>query len=121
MIYFMKESGLLEVRMEHEWPISYKDHSGISKEITLVINHLIIFEVQENRWSVDNFNSPGPKRTWDTHKFMTSLMGSAYTPKFEKINKSILRTMLGLRKYICSQFKPNCSKFFMIFWMLRMY
>jgi len=41
---------------------------------------------------------------------MTSLMGAAYTLKMEKIDKSILRTMLGLRKYICSQFKPNAAK-----------
>jgi hypothetical protein len=41
---------------------------------------------------------------------MTSLMGAAYTLKMEKIDKSTLRTMLGLRKYICSQFKPNAAK-----------
>ena len=41
---------------------------------------------------------------------MISLMGAAYTLKFDKIDKSTLRTMLGLRKYICSQFKPNAAK-----------
>ena len=65
---------------------------------------------QENRWSVDGTISPGPLRTWETHKFMTSLMGAAYTLKMPKIDKSTLRTMLGLRKYICSQFKPNVAK-----------
>ena len=56
----------------------------------------------ENRWSVDGSVSPGPKRTWENHRFMTTLMGSAYSLKMPKITKNILRTMIGLRKYICS-------------------
>ena len=64
----------------------------------------------ENRWSVDGSVSPGPKRTWENHKFMKTLMGSAYSLKMPKITKNILRTMIGLRKYICSQFKPNVAK-----------
>ena len=42
---------------------------------------------QGNRWSVDGSVAPGPVRTWESEKFMTSL-----------------------RKYICSQFKPNVAK-----------
>ena len=65
---------------------------------------------QKNRWSVDGSVCPGPKRTWENLKFMTSLMGSAYSLKVPKINRSVLRTMVGLRKYICSQFKPTVAK-----------
>ena len=65
---------------------------------------------QKNRWSVDGAVSPGPQRTWETEKFMTSLMGSAYSLKMPKINRNVLRTMIGLRKYICAQFKPNVAK-----------
>jgi hypothetical protein len=65
---------------------------------------------QKNRWSVDGSVSPGPERTWKTEKFMTSLMGAAYSLKMSKINRNVLRTMVGLRKYICSQFKPNVAK-----------
>ena len=68
------------------------------------------FFQQSNRWSVDGSVSPGPKRTWENKKFMTSLMGSAYSLKMEKIDKGVLRTMISLRKYICSQFKPNVAK-----------
>ena len=67
---------------------------------------------QANRWSVDGAVSPGPKRTWESKKFMTSLMGSAYSLKMEQIGKRELRTMIGLRKYICAQFKPNVAKMF---------
>ena len=65
---------------------------------------------QENRWSVDGSVAPGPKRTWESEKFMTSLMGAAYTLKLPHIDKKYLRTMVSLRKYICSQFKPNVAK-----------
>jgi len=65
---------------------------------------------QQNRWSVDGTIAPGPKRTWETEKYMTSLMGSAYTLKLSKIDAGNLRIMLSLRKYICSQFKPNVAK-----------
>jgi len=67
---------------------------------------------QENRWSVDGSVSPGPLRTWNNKQFMTSLMGSAYSLKLPSIGKRELRTMIGLRKYICAQFKPNVAKIF---------
>ena len=41
---------------------------------------------------------------------MKSLMGAAYSLKLPKIDRSALRIMIGLRKYICSQFKPNVAK-----------
>ena len=41
---------------------------------------------------------------------MTSLMGAAYSLKLPYIDKKYLRTMISLRKYICSQFKPNVAK-----------
>ena len=65
---------------------------------------------QANRWSVDGTIAPGPIRTWNSYKFMTTLMGAAYTLKLPKINKGALRVMISLRKYICSQFKPNVAK-----------
>ena len=68
------------------------------------------FFQQVNRWSVDGTIAPGPKRTWETEKYMTSLMGAAYTLKLPKITAGNLRIMLSLRKYICSQFKPNVAK-----------
>jgi len=65
---------------------------------------------QANRWSVDGSVAPGPERTWKNEKFMYTLLGSLFTLKFKKVDKAILRTCIGLRKYICSQFKPNVAK-----------
>jgi len=65
---------------------------------------------QANRWGVDGTVSPGPDRTWRTYEFMVTLMGAMYTLKFDEINRGTLRVALSLRKYICSQFKPNVAK-----------
>ena len=65
---------------------------------------------QANRWAVDGSVSPGPVRTWENKKFMYTLLGSLFTLKFPKVDKAILRTCISLRKYICSQFKPNVAK-----------
>ena len=65
---------------------------------------------QHNRWSVDGTISPGPIRTWNSEKFMYTLLGSLFTLKVPKVNKGTLRTCISLRKYICSQFKPNVAK-----------
>ena len=67
---------------------------------------------EKNRWSVDGSVSPGPQRTWNSKQFMTSLMGAAFSLKLPKLGKKELRTMIGLRKYICAQFKPNVAKMF---------
>jgi hypothetical protein len=65
---------------------------------------------QANRWSVDGTVSPGPARTWASKEFMTTLMGGLYTLKFDEVGRNELRVCLSLRKYICSQFKPNAAK-----------
>jgi hypothetical protein len=65
---------------------------------------------QSNRWSVDGTVSPGPKRTWENYDFMYTLMGGLYTLKMDDVSKNSLRVCLSLRKYICSQFKPNVAK-----------
>jgi hypothetical protein len=41
---------------------------------------------------------------------MYTLLGSLFTLKVEKVTRSVLRTCISLRKYICSQFKPNVAK-----------
>ena len=94
---------------QYDWPLSFEGSQWYIKRLNAGNESSNYFQ-QENRWSVDGTISPGPLRTWGELKFMTSLMGSAYTLKMDKIDKGILRTMLSLRKYICSQFKPNAAK-----------
>jgi len=118
---FQKLKGMKwnEIMVEGEWyaregtkysyNLNYDDKQLYFRRINTGNGASNYFQI-ENRWSVDGSVSPGPKRTWENHRFMTTLMGSAYSLKMPKITKNILRTMIGLRKYICSQFKPNVAK-----------
>tara|TARA_B100000575_G_C23143288_1_gene666103 strand:- start:8605 stop:9825 length:1221 start_codon:yes stop_codon:yes gene_type:complete len=94
---------------EYRYGLSFKGNQQYFRRINTG-NQASNYFQQGNRWSVDGSVSPGPQRTWENEKFMTSLMGSAYSLKMPKINRNVLRTMIGLRKYICAQFKPNVSK-----------
>jgi hypothetical protein len=120
---FMKLKGIRwnEVLKEGEWfprkaaepryPLIYGNKQLYFSRLNTGNNASNYFQ-QQNRWSVDGAVSPGPKRTWGNKQFMTSLMGSAYSLKLPQIGKRELRTMIGLRKYICAQFKPNVAKIF---------
>ncbi len=92
-------------RSEYDWDRS----DNLIKRLN-VGNKASNYFQQKNRWSVDGSVSPGPVRTWKNEKFMYTLLGSLFTLKFPKVDKSILRTCISLRKYICSQFKPNVAK-----------
>ena len=92
-------------RSEYDWDRS----DNLIKRLN-VGNKASNYFQQKNRWSVDGTVSPGPLRTWNNEKFMFTLMGSLFTLKVPKVNKSVLRTCISLRKYICSQFKPNVAK-----------
>ena len=93
------------------YPLTYEGKQLYFSRINTGNNASNYFQ-QKNRWSVDGAVSPGPKRTWESKKFMTSLMGAAYSLKLPQVGKKELRTMIGLRKYICAQFKPNVAKMF---------
>ena len=92
-------------RSEYDWDRS----DNLIKRLN-VGNKASNYFQQKNRWSVDGTVSPGPLRTWENKKFMYTLLGSLFTLKVPKVNKSVLRTCISLRKYICSQFKPNVAK-----------
>ena len=65
---------------------------------------------QENRWKCDSINSPSPYRTWHTKQFLTTLLSALWSLKCTKVNNSVLRSCIGLRKYIASQFRPTAAK-----------
>tara|TARA_Y100000004_G_scaffold68806_1_gene77193 strand:- start:827 stop:2053 length:1227 start_codon:yes stop_codon:yes gene_type:complete len=92
-------------RSEYDWERS----NNLIKRLNVGNKSSNYFQ-QKNRWSVDGTVSPGPLRTWENEKFMYTLLGSLFSLKAPKVNKSILRTSISLRKYICSQFKPNVAK-----------
>ena len=62
----------------YRWGIDYKGKQIYFKRYNVGNKSSNYFQ-QKNRWSVDGSVSPGPQRTWETEKFMTSLMGAAYS------------------------------------------
>ena len=92
-------------RSEYKWLFS----NNVIKRLNTGNKSSNYFQ-QHNRWSVDGTISPGPIRTWNSEKFMFTLLGALFTLKVPKVDKSTLRTCIGLRKYIYSQFKPNVAK-----------
>ena len=92
-------------RSEYDWALS----DTLLRRLN-VGNKASNYFQQANRWSVDGTISPGPLRTWTNKDFMTTLMGSLFTMKAPRVEKSTIRSSIALRKYICSQFKPNVAK-----------
>ena len=94
---------------ESNYPLTFRGKKQFVKRLNTG-NSASNFFQKANRWSVDGTVSPGPHRTWASKDFMTSLMGGLYTLKFDEVGRNELRVCLSLRKYICSQFKPNVAK-----------
>ncbi len=94
---------------ESKYPLTFQGKNQFVRRLNTG-NPASNYFQQANRWSVDGTVSPGPYRTWNNPDFMFSLMGGMYTLKFDEVSKNTLRTCLSLRKYICSQFKPNVAK-----------
>ena len=92
-------------RSDYKWPLGNK----IVRRVNIG-NRASNYFQQKNRWSVDGTISPGPLRTWNNPKFMYTLLGSLFTLEVEKVSRGTLRSCIALRKYICSQFKPNVAK-----------
>lgn len=65
---------------------------------------------QENRWLCDSINSPSPYRTWNEERFRLTLLNAIWGLKIEEITPKTLRSMISLRKYIASQFRPSTMK-----------
>jgi hypothetical protein len=94
---------------ESKYPLTYDGKPIYFKRYNLG-NLSSNFFQEKNRWSICSSGYPGPARTWRTRPFMISLMGAAYTLKLPQVGKKELRVMIGLRKYIASQHKPNVTK-----------
>ena len=66
--------------------------------------------VQSDRWMCDSINAPSPYRSWNIEKFRLTLLNALWSLKVKKVNNSTLRSCIGLRKYIASQFRTSSAK-----------
>ena len=65
---------------------------------------------QESRWYCDSKTAPSPYRSWTIEKFRLTLLNALWSLKVTEVNSNILRSIIGLRKYIASQFRPSTAK-----------
>lgn len=65
---------------------------------------------QSNRFKCDSINSPSPYRSWHTDSFRKTLLNALWTMKYKRVNTDVFRSIIGLRKYIASQFRPSTTK-----------
>lgn len=65
---------------------------------------------QEARWLCDSINAPSPYRTWGNEKFRMTLLNALWSLNMKQVNSTTLRSCIGLRKYIASQFRPSAAK-----------
>jgi len=103
------KEGDWKARHEYPFPFRWND-KAVYFSRNNVGNDSSNFFQQKNRWEVDATQSPGPARSWTSLRSMMSIAKAFYTLKYPSIDKSVVRGAMGLRKYICSQFKPNVAK-----------
>lgn len=65
---------------------------------------------QYNRFCCDSTVAASPVRTWQSEQYLRSLFNALWTLKCQNVTMATLRTIIGLRKYIASQFKPSAAK-----------
>ena len=65
---------------------------------------------QYNRFNCDSITSPSVKRIWETEKFRLTMLNALWSLKCKKVNTDTLRSVISVRKYIPSQFKPSVAK-----------
>lgn len=98
-----------------EWFTRFEYNPKFSASNILVRSHTIgniasDYFQQTERWKCDSINSPSPARTWATEKFRLTLLNGLWSLKMTKVTTKELRSLIGLRKYIASQFRPSAAK-----------
>lgn len=114
----LKQSKFTDLLTEGEW---FSRSSMINDDSLYKGKHLYFsrsnvgnkasnFFQQKNRFTVGSSHAKSPVEVWSSAQQMRSLVSSAYSLKMEFLNEQNLITMLQLRKYVCSQFKPIVAK-----------
>lgn len=65
---------------------------------------------QYNRMKCAHAHFPSPVEVWCDDKYLHHVTGGIFTLKYECLNMSKLRSLIALRCYIASQFRPAVAK-----------
>ena len=64
-----------------------------------------------NRWKVDGSGGlPSPEKVWQERKRVRQVMKAAFTLKVTSLNRNVFMSLIALKFYICSTFKPSIAK-----------
>lgn len=102
-----------DVITESEWHTRYNykwEKSDILLKSLTVGNKSSNFFHQVERWKTNSINSPSPERVWNNVKFLDTLLNGLWTLKVDSLTSESMRTLISLRKYIASQFRPSAAK-----------
>jgi hypothetical protein len=77
----LERPKIYDIRLEYNHKMLYFKRSNVG-------NRSSDFFQQENRWSVDGSQGPGPITTWNNPKFMKTLMGPYFTLGLDEVNRT---------------------------------
>lgn len=100
------EFGKITTRFDYKWEIKDK-----FVDCPTIGNMASDYFQQKNRFKCEGHGNPSPIRTWETEAFLFTLFKALWTLKVPTVNSTTLRTIIALRKYVASQFKPSFAKF----------
>lgn len=109
----LKRTKEQDIITQSQWFSRY-DYRYSKKDIIIkannVGNKMSDLFMQETRWECDSINAPSPYRSWNIERFRLTLLNALWSLKVKKVNNTVLRSCIGLRKYIASQFRPSAAK-----------
>lgn len=92
-------------RYEYKYP-----KSNIVFKCSKVGNKSSDFFHQDSRFKCDRSGYPSAYRSWNTESFRKTLLKALWSMKYKRVNTNNFRSIIGLRKYIASQFRPSTTK-----------
>lgn len=92
-------------RYDYKYPLT-----NLVFKMSTVGNKSSDFYHQTNRYKCDSINAPSPHRTWYEEKFRLTLLPALWSMKMKEVSSSTLRSIISLRKYTASQFRPSTAK-----------
>ena len=97
--------GNISTKFDYKYPIS-----DYYVDAPIIGNTASDYFQYKNRMECGHVHFPSPIEVWQDKKQIKHLVGGIFTLKYEYINSSALRTLIAMRAYIASQFRPAIAK-----------
>lgn len=101
----IKESGKVAAKFEYDFPLS-----NFYIKRSIVGNKASNYFHQENRMAIDSVHQLGPLHYWNIPQKRKTLLRGLFSMKMEKVDATMLHTLVNMKVYVASQFKPSVAK-----------